>query len=923
MSQIHGLRRLASAVAVTTFVLATGTSLIPPGSAAAVTHGPAVAYRAIGATTRLPSGDRVTGRLPGDRLLRVDVVLQPRSASLLTDYATAVSTPRSPLYRHFDSPAAFRADFAPGGSVRGAVMAALRADGLRLLPAAADGLVIPVEGTAAEMGAAFRTTLDSVRLPSGRAGTWAFSAPEMPASVAPSVLAVLGLDDVVTPEPLMSANPVSQRLRASTHTSTATSASGGPKACAAASLDASQNSAFTDDQVAHAYGLDGLYAKGILSAHETIGLFEEDTYATSDLRAFDRCYFGASHTNQVKLINIDGGEPAGPGGGEAALDVEDVSAYAPAADIDVYDAPGTFTGWVDEMAAIVNQDVASVINVSYGLCETQMQEAAPGLIQSENILFEEAALQGQTFVVASGDSGSETCFRNDATNTSLSVSDPASQPFAVSVGGTSLKTATFPPVETVWNDGGSGAVGGFGENGSGGGGISQVWPMPAWQAAASTPGIKNSYSTGSLCGAPVGTDCHEVPDVTASADELHGDTVVYGGFWTTIGGTSGAAPKWTALFALTDAYCASQHLPPVGFAAPALYQIASNPVEYAEALNDITSGNNDVIGEHDGAYPATRGYDMASGLGSPRATNEHGTTGLTALLCADGVSATSHPVVTGVSPNFGSYTGGTTVTLSGTHLTGVTKAQFGPASVTVTPGDINGAGTAITLHAPASPTQPFNGGTPVGGVAVAVSGANGTSATSSAAAFHYIAGSSASPVPSVFYISPSSAKSGTVVTIHGSGFLEGGTPTVHFGSAAASGVTVVSDTVLTVVVPAEPPSASCVTADDGVPTSSLCQVEVTVTNGFGTSATQTILPPPTGLILDLFIPAPGTENVPAVTEFDYAPVPVLTSVTPSSVGLAPSFLDPFSPQNPHPHGDRLQLLHPLGSVGECPGRRRP
>lgn len=898
MSRTHGLRRVATAAAVSAVVLATGAGLIPAGTASASSaEGRApTTYLAIGKPVRLPAGDRVVGRVPAGRTIRADVVLQPRSATLLTQYATAVSTPRSPVYRHFESPAEFRAEFAPSASARAAIVAALRAEGLRVLQAAADGLVIPVEATAARMGAAFHTVLDSVRLAHGRVGIWAVRPPEMPASVAPAVLAVLGLDDLVTPEPLLSHGTSARHVPVSASSAVGkASSSGGPEACPAASIDASENSAFTDDEVAHAYGLDGLYAKGILGAGVTIGLFEEDTYDTSDLLAFDECYFGADHTDQVDLINIDGGEAPGPGAGEAALDVEDVSAYAPAADIDVYDAPGTLSGWVDEMAAIVNQDRASVINVSYGLCETQMAEAAPGLIQTENVLFEEAALQGQTFVVASGDSGSETCFRNDETNTSLSVSDPASQPFAVSVGGTSLKTATFPPVETVWNDGGSGAIGGFGENGSGGGGVSQVWPMPAWQAAASTPGVKNRYSTGSLCGAPSGTDCHEVPDVTASADELHGDTIVYGGSWTTFGGTSASAPKWTALLALTDSYSDSHHLPPVGFAAPALYQIASNPVTYAEAFNDITVGNNDVLGEHDGAYPATAGYDLASGLGSPRATNEDGTTGLTALLSEDGQSEAGHPVLTAISPAFGSYTGGTSVTLTGTDLTGVTEAQFGPANVRVTPSDINGAGTSITIDTPASPTEPFNGSTPIGGVAVAVSGPKGTSATSAAVEFHYVAGSSASPVPSVFYISPTSAQPGAIVTVHGSGFLEGGTPTVQFGSADASDVTVVSDTVLTVEVPAEPPTASCTTADEGVPTSSLCQVEVTVTNDFGTSATQTILPPPTGLIIDLFIPAPGTENVPAVTEFDYAPAPVLTSVSPDVVGLATALFDPFSP----------------------------
>lgn len=905
MTTTRSTRRLARAVMLASAPLVTvGLGLVPTGTAGAATTAhlkTPITYRAIGGAARLPAGDRIIGRVPPSRVIRADVVLQPRSAEQLTRYATAVSSPHSGLYRQYLSPAAFRQAFAPPATTRASVEAQLRAAGLTVLPVAADGLVIPVEATATRMGSAFRTTLDSVRLPDGRAGQWAVTAPELPASVASSVLTVVGLDELVTPAPLHT--PPSGALipvRATTAgaqrpSATRPSSTGGPAACAAASVDAKEGNAFTDDQVAHAYGFDGLYSKGILGAGQTVGLFEEDVYATSDLRAFDECYLGADHTSQVKLVNIDGGEPPGVGGGEATLDVEDVSAYAPGADIDVYDAPGTFIGWIDEMAAIVNQDKASVVNVSYGLCETQMAEAAPGLIQTENILFEEAALQGQTFVAASGDAGSETCFRNDTSNTSLSVSDPASQPFATSVGGTSLKAATFPPVETVWNDGGSGAIGSFGENGAGGGGISQVWTMPAWQAAATTPGIHNKYSTGSLCGAPAGTACREVPDVTASADELHGDTVVYGGGWTTIGGTSAAAPKWVALLALTNNYCATLHDGSVGFVSPALYQIASDPVTYAEAFNDITEGNNDVLGSHDNAYPATVGYDLASGLGSPRATGPGGSPGLGSLLCSDGTSNASHPVVTSVTPNHGSYAGGTAVTITGTKLAGVTKVQFGPASVTVTPSDITGGGTEITVDTPPSPTEPFDGHAPVGGVLVAVSGSNGTSAPSVTTEFHYLAGSDSNPVPSVYYVAPSSAAAGATITIYGSGYLEGGTPSVKFGGVAGTGVSVVSDIELKVKVPAQTGSTNCATVDDGVPLSSLCQVEVTVTNSFGTSATQPILPPPTGLVFNLFIPAAGTENVPAVTEFDYAPAPVISSVSPNVVGLNPFGSDPFTP----------------------------
>lgn len=926
MDTARSTRRVARTLLLgTAGVFASATMLLPSiASASAATQGgrpsthPAATYRTIGGAARLPVGDRIIGREAAATMVQADVVLRPLNSSQLAQYATAVSSPHSSVFRHYLSPTEFRRDFAPVSATIDRVRTQLAAEGLTVLPTSADGLVLPVRATAQHIDAAFRTTLELVRLASGHDGLLAASAPELPGTIASSVFAVLGLDQLITPQPLDSAvrparpPSTSSNTRRATASATAAPAgsarsatSDGPHACRAATLTAQQLNSFTDSQVASAYGLTGLYNKGVVGAGQTVGLFEEDTYLTQDLRTFDECYLGADHTSQVKLINIDGGEAPGLGGGEAALDVEDVSAYAPGADIDVYDAPGTLIGWVDEMAAIVNQDRASVVNVSYGLCETMMQQAAPGLPQTENILFEEAALQGQTFVVASGDAGSETCSRNDPTNQSLSVSDPASQPFAVSVGGTSLKSATFPPLETVWNDGGAGGPGGGGGQGAGGGGISRLWPMPSWQSTAHVPGVLNRYSTGSICGAPTGSQCREVPDVTASADELHGDTIVYGGEWTTIGGTSAAAPKWAALLALTNSYCATRGLSRVGFAAPDLYQIASNPITYAEAFNDITKGNNDELGIHGGDYPATTGYDLASGLGSPRATGPNGSTGLAALLCSHGASDSSHPVVTGISPDFGSYAGGTAVTITGSNLAGVTGAQFGPATVAVTSSDVNNLGTEITLHTPPSPTQPFNGRTPVGGALVAVSGRNGTSAPTLRAEFHYVAGADDSPVPSVDFVSPTSAAPGKTITINGSGFEEGNgspsEPVVDFGGVPSAHVTVVSDTELRAEVPAQSSATDCSTASMGVPKSSICQVEITVTNSNGTSATQAILPPPTGLVYDLFLPAPGMENVPAVTEFDYSPTPVISTVSPKIVGLNPFTFylggsDPFTPQ---------------------------
>ncbi|MGH9171560.1 MAG: IPT/TIG domain-containing protein [Acidimicrobiales bacterium] len=899
---------VAALITVSVSLVATtpaGATNKPSSSAASVR------LSTIGPAATVPR-DSVVGRLSSSASVQAELILEPRNATALSQYAQQVSSPGAASYRHYISPAKFRAEFAPTAAEAAMVASELRRLGLKVGPTAADGLAIPISATASQIDAAFHTVLDSVKLAGGHMGRWASLTPRLPNSVAQDTMAVIGLDELAVPTPLgiagtapaaptswapaAPAAPAATPATSSTSPAPATPATpatsnGGPTACSAATKTARQLNSYTDTQFASAYGLDGLYSDGDLGAGQTVGLFELDTFAMSDLAAFERCYFGASHTNQVSLINIDGGEPPGPGGGEAALDVEDVAAYAPAAHIDVYDAPGTLTGWAAEMLAIVGQDKASVVNVSYGLCEADMQSASPGFAQTENVLLEEAALQGQTFVVASGDAGSETCYRNDGT-TGLSVSDPASQPYALSVGGTSMLAATNPPVETVWNDGGSSALG---DSGAGGGGISDTWPMPAWQASSSVPGIRSKYSSGAPCGAPVHTDCREVPDVSASADELHGDTIVYGDYWTTIGGTSAAAPKWTAILAETNSYCATQHLASVGFAAPPLYQIASNPAEYAEAFNDITKGNNDVLGLHDGAYPATKGYDMASGLGSPRVTGENGTTGLTALLCAAGGVA-KHPSVSGLSPNFGSYAGGTPVTITGTDLGGATRVQFGPASVVVTASDINGNGTSIVVDSPKSPTQPFNGSVPVGGVVVSVSGPDGTSNATLSAEFHYVAGSDGSPLPSVDFVSPSSAPAGKVITVYGSGFEDGlGTakaPSVRIGGVASSAVVVVSDTELRVRVPVESSSTDCATKARGVSLSNICQTEVTVSNSYGTSATQRILPPPTGVVSEIFLAIPGEEVVPAVTEFDYAPTPVITSIDPSTIGLYENFPDP-------------------------------
>jgi hypothetical protein len=102
--------------------------------------------------------------------------------------------------------------------------------------------------------------------------------------------------------------------------------------------------------------------------------------------------------------------------------------------------------------------------------------------------------------------------------------------------------------------------------------------------------------------------------------------------WQVVGGTSGAAPAWAALIALTNASGACNGTA-IGFANPALYNAAASG--YAANFNDPSQGNNDMTGSNGGQFAAGPGYDMATGLGSPNGTS------LAQSLCTDSIALTN------------------------------------------------------------------------------------------------------------------------------------------------------------------------------------------------------------------------------------------------------------------------------------------
>jgi hypothetical protein len=542
----------------------------------------------VGATPAIGQDVPRLGAVAGSAALRFDVELKPRDPAELARLATDIATPGNPLYRRYLPRGRLAADFGPTPAAIASVTGGLQAAGLSVRGISADHLTLFVSGTGARVSAAFSIGLERYRLPGGRVAFANTRPPLFATGTAASVQAVVGLSNVVLPTALGLANP----RDGSAPEPESPIMTGGPQPCATASSVARATGGYTADEVASAYSLSGLYGVGDEGSGITVSLFELGPNRTSDIAAYQTCY-GTS--TSVSYTEVDGGAGTGTGSGEAALDIEQVIGLAPKATIRVYQGPDTQVGSLDTYQRIVDDDTAQVISTSWGYCETQAAS-----VQAENTLFEMAAVQGQSILAASGDLGSEGCGPGD-----LAVDDPGSQPYVTGVGGTELTTLDPPPLQSVWN-----------ANGAGGGGVSAVWKMPAYQAEAERSlGVVDGYSAGSPCRAQSGSYCREVPDVSADADPSTGYLVYYDGGWRALAGTSGAAPLWAAVFALVDASPACAGAPPLGFANPALYRAAAT--SYESDFDDITAGDNDFTGTNDGLYPALPGYDMASGLGTP------------------------------------------------------------------------------------------------------------------------------------------------------------------------------------------------------------------------------------------------------------------------------------------------------------------
>jgi kumamolisin len=295
----------------------------------------------------------------------------------------------------------------------------------------------------------------------------------------------------------------------------------------------------------------------------------------------------------ITTVSIDGAQnapgPAGqapsPADMEAVLDVQVAGALVPAARIADYFAPNTDSGLLDAVGAAVHATpTPTAISLSWGATEGSY---SVHFVTAMEDIFKEAAALGITVCAASGDSGSG----NDVYDGGSHVNYPASSPHVLAVGGTTLigdpGTGTIHS-ETVWNAGSDQVTGG---------GVSNLFDLPGWQAQAGVPSRFGKAEKG-----------RGVPDVAANADSKTGYQVVVDGKTAFVGGTSPATPLWAALVCRL----AQKVGRPFGLLQPLIYRDL--------APGKVTAGFRDIVAGDNGSYAAAPGWDPNTGLGSPDGT---------------------------------------------------------------------------------------------------------------------------------------------------------------------------------------------------------------------------------------------------------------------------------------------------------------
>jgi subtilase family serine protease len=658
-----------SALAITAFTGALA-------SAGAATAAPAAGQGFVAlAGSVSPTTDTIIGGY-SNATMQVEVAVAPRNEAGLNTELSALYDKTSPQYHRWLTDGQFNARYAPTAATEQAVAKFLSGSGLKV-ESSGSPFLIRATGSSARVSNTFHTNLSMFK---DSHGTTYFSNSTpvyLPASIAGSAIGVVGLTNTVRDaEHAKLVKRANNVLRAHAHaTSTSSCETGYP------TVQQLFGQYVGNTPFAFGYGggpgcsgltpsqTDSLYdapSQGARSkgAGVNLAVFELSAYQHSDIDTWAHQFYGAGFTPPLVDVNVDGGPlaPQCPTGDqcppdingyagdiEVDADIENQLAVAPDVKaLTVYNAPNDFTGQteLDEWSAIAQANKAAAVSSSWAVCE---QDVTATYAQAENAIFEKMAMQGQSVFGAEGDTGAFSCIRSDGT-TGTAVLDPPAQPLVTSVGGTSFENfnpgtsahPTYPARgEANWNvdqlcsNAGPSAAndneGGFfwcAMTGAGGGGNSIYWGQPSYQKGA---GVINANTSTSCQLAKPNSPCREVPDISADADEFtpyaefctgnaNTPESVCGTFsqnqpvpgWFGIGGTSLSSPLISAMVADRDSFMGKRS----GNFNTTIYKLYQfDPSFYFHDITDVGH-----IAKNNGLYPAVPGFDLATGVGTPKMT---------------------------------------------------------------------------------------------------------------------------------------------------------------------------------------------------------------------------------------------------------------------------------------------------------------
>ncbi|MEO8585260.1 MAG: DUF4126 family protein [Acidobacteriota bacterium] len=538
----------------------------------------------VGEVPREAANARDIARLDGDsRLDRILLVLPHRNPGILARLLASQQDPSSPDFRRWLLPGEFEARFGASDEDVAALEDWLTSHGLEVEDAPAGRAALVFSGRARDVESAFDTELHELFV-DGRVRIANVRPARLPLGLARRVAGVLSLHSFSRRQPLVRRAPLN-------------TLPGGNHALAPADFTA-------------IYNVDPLLAAGLDGRGRTIGLLAQSNVNVADTTFF-RDYFGLPSNDPAVVLN--GPDPGIVSGDEleSSIDLQWAGAVAPAAHTILITSKDTATAFGVDLSALyaVSNNLADVLSLSYGGCEYEFADVDTALYTN---VWAQAAAQGISVLVASGDSGVAGCFR---ATTVASVNGLCSSPYATCVGGTQFTDSS----STYWNTTNDAttkkSVRGYVPettwSGSGGG-KSILFARPPWQNAAGLPADGARY----------------VPDVSLAASTatpymfVQGHTTGSTGVNVDYGGTSFSAPAFAGLAALLSQKAGTRlgNLNPLLYAlGRAQYGTVNSPAPsplaaVSPAFHDITTGSNAARGV--AGYDAGPGYDAATGLGS-------------------------------------------------------------------------------------------------------------------------------------------------------------------------------------------------------------------------------------------------------------------------------------------------------------------